>query len=69
MKEMARKLGEGLPFVRVDFYESNGGLYFGEMTLYPKCGFELFEPEEWDEKFGSWIDLSNVAGGEVAPCE
>lgn len=63
MKEMARKLGEGMPFVRVDFYESNGGLYFGELTFYPKSGFERFEPDEWDEKFGSWIDLTEIAGG------
>lgn len=63
MKEMAGKLGEGLPFVRVDFYESNGGLYFGELTFYPKAGFERFEPEEWDVTFGSWIDLTDVAGG------
>ena len=63
MKELAGRLGEDMPFVRVDFYETNGGLYFGEMTFYPNSGFECFDPEEWDETFGSWIDLSNVAGG------
>ena len=69
MKEFAGKLGEGMPFVRVDFYESNGGLYFGEMTFYPNSGFEQFDPNEWDVAFGSWIDLTEVAGGGVAPCE
>ena len=68
MKELAGKLGEGMSFVRVDFYESNGGLYFGEMTLYPNSGFEHFDPVEWDAAFGSWIDLTNISGG-VAPCE
>ena len=63
MKELASKLGEGMPFVRVDFYESNGGLYFGEMTFYPNSGFEQFDPNEWDVAFGSWIDLTEVAGG------
>ena len=63
MKEIAGKLGEGLPFVRVDFYESAHGLYFGEMTLYPNAGLETFEPVEWGETFGSWIDLTNVRGG------
>lgn len=69
MKELASKLGEGMPFVRVDFYESNGGLYFGEMTFYPNSGFEQFDPNEWDVAFGSWIDLTEVARGGVAPCE
>ena len=63
MKELAGKLGEGMPFVRVDFYESNGGLYFGEMTFYPNSGFEQFDPNEWDVTFGTWIDLTEVAGG------
>lgn len=63
MKEFADRLGEGFPFVRVDFYESAGGLYFGELTLYPKSGFENFKPEDWDATLGSWIDLTNIAGG------
>ena len=46
-----------MPFVRVDFYESAGGLLFGEMTLYPQAGFERFDPLEWDDTFGSWIEL------------
>ncbi len=63
MKAVANKLGQDFPFVRVDFYESNGGLYFGEMTFYPNSGFEHFDPGEWDTTFGSWIDLTEVAGG------
>lgn len=63
MKAMADRLGEGFSFVRVDFYESAGNLYFGEMTFYPNSGFEHFEPSEWDRKFGDWIDLKKVRGG------
>ena len=63
MKEIADKLGEGMPFVRVDFYESDGGLYFGEMTFYPNSGFEKLDPKEWDGAFGSWIDLTDMGGG------
>ncbi len=63
MKTMADKLADGLPFCRVDFYESAQGLYFGEITLYPNAGFEHFDPAEWDASFGSWIDLSNITGG------
>lgn len=66
MKALAARLAEGFPFMRVDFYESAGRLLFGEMTLYPNSGFERFEPEEWDVRFGSWIELP---GGGLGPCE
>ncbi len=64
MKAMADRLGEGFSFVRVDFYESAGNLYFGEMTFYPNSGFEHFEPSGWDRKFGDWIDLEKIRGGD-----
>ena len=44
-------------FVRVDFYEIGGRLYFGEFTLYPGSGFEEFSPIEWDYTLGNWIQL------------
>lgn len=58
MKEMADVLAQGMPFCRVDFFEANGRCYFGEMTLYSSGGFELFDPSEWNEMLGSWIDLT-----------
>ncbi|MBQ4515409.1 MAG: glycosyl transferase [Clostridia bacterium] len=58
MKEIAKKLSQGLRHVRVDLYNINGKIYFGEMTFYHHCGFVSFEPNEWDYKFGSWIDLT-----------
>lgn len=57
MLELAQTLSQGIPFVRVDFYEVDGKVYFGELTLYPGCGFEAFSPEEWDHTLGSWITL------------
>lgn len=57
MKELASKLSLGLPQVRVDFYEVNGNVYFGEMTFFHHGGWTKFEPEDWDYKFGSWITL------------
>lgn len=62
MKQMAAVLGEGFPFVRVDFYETNGNYYFGEMTLYPNSGFEKFNPSDIDVTFGRWIDLGKAVG-------
>ena len=57
MVAMAERLSEGMPFVRVDFYEVAGQYYFGEMTFYPGSGMEEFDPERWDEELGSWISL------------
>lgn len=57
MIELSKKLSAGLPHVRVDFYESEGNIYFGELTFFHWGGFVPFEPVEWDEKFGEWIKL------------
>ena len=54
---LAEKLAKEIPFVRVDFYEVMGHIYFGELTLYPGCGFEEFSPESWDYKLGEWLEL------------
>ncbi len=45
------------PFVRIDLYEILNKIYFGEVTFFPGAGLEEFEPEEWDYKIGSWINL------------
>lgn len=57
MKKLAAKLSEKMPFARIDFYEINEKVYFGEITFYPTSGFEGFKPEEWNLKLGEWIKL------------
>lgn len=57
MKHLARKLSNGIPHVRVDFYDINGQIYFGEMTFFHFSGMVPFVPENYDELFGSWIRL------------
>ena len=57
MVEFAKKLSNGIPFLRVDFYDINGSLYFGELTFFPGSGFTAFDPPEWDEKIGGWLIL------------
>lgn len=57
MKELAAKLSKGVPQLRVDFYEVNGKVFFGELTFSHFGGFVPFEPDEWDYTFGSWIEL------------
>ena len=57
MKMLASKLSNGIPHVRVDFYECDNRVYFGEMTFFHWSGMVPFVPESWDELFGEWIDL------------
>lgn len=54
---IAEKLSAGTKFLRVDFYELDDKIYFGELTFYPGCGYEEFTPEEWDHKLGKLIML------------
>ncbi len=57
MWSLAEKLAKDIPFIRVDFYEVNGKVFFGEITFFPTSGFGGFKPDEWDEKFGTWLRL------------
>lgn len=57
MKELASKLSEGIPQVRVDLYNIDGKVYFGELTFFHHGGIVPFTPKEWDYTFGSWITL------------
>lgn len=57
MIEFACVFSEGIPFSRIDFYEVDGKIYFGEITFFPSSGFQAFEPENWDDIMGSWITL------------
>ena len=57
MIQLAEKLSMDIPFVRVDFYEVNGKIYFGELTFFPGSGMEEFTPEEWDYKLGLMLKL------------
>lgn len=59
MVKLAERLASDLIFVRVDFYEVNGKIYFGELTFYPGSGMEEFAPPEWDKKLGDWIHLAD----------
>lgn len=60
MKHLASKLSNSIPHVRVDFYEIDGQVYFGELTFYHWSGLVPFIPEEWDYRFGKWLELNLV---------
>lgn len=58
MIKLAEKLSKNIPFLRVDFYEINNKIYFGELTFYPGAGLEKFRPESWDQTLGEWININ-----------
>ena len=60
MLDIARRLSQEIPHVRIDLYLSEEQIYFGEMTFYHGAGFEKFNPEIYDYLLGSWLDLSKV---------
>ena len=60
MKELAVVLSKDIPELRVDFYEVNNKIYFGELTFFDGSGFDKIEPKEWDKKIGDWIDYTNL---------
>lgn len=57
MKGICEQLSHGIPFVRIDLYEVDGKVYFGEMTFYPASGYGKFTPSVWDERLGDMIHL------------
>ncbi len=61
MKILAAKLSTGFPHVRVDFYESGGKIYFGELTFYHWSGFVPFEPHEWEVRVGKLLNITKVS--------
>lgn len=60
MIDIAQKLSQGFPHLRVDFYEVDEAIYIGELTLYHGSGLMSFKPNGWEETMGSWIDLTSV---------
>lgn len=63
MMELAEKISKGHAFLRVDFYNVNGIIYFGETTFYPNSVFGEFEPKEWDLVIGKMLELPHPNGG------
>ena len=57
MMQYSRILAEGTYFVRVDFYEAGGEVYFSEMTFYPTGGYLTFGSDEEDLTLGGWLKL------------
>ncbi|WP_445384503.1 ATP-grasp fold amidoligase family protein [Robiginitalea sp. IMCC44478] len=62
MIALAEKLAKGFPFVRVDFYNLQGRIVFGEMTFYPGDGRQEFKPDSYNKIIGSYLNLPPLNG-------
>ena len=58
MLRVVEVLCKGFAHVRVDLYEINGKIYFGEMTFTSTSGLDMCNPDEWDYKLGDLWDIS-----------
>ena len=65
MKRAAEQLSKGIPHVRIDFYEIEDGILFGEMTFFSFSGMLPYQPEEWDKIFGDMLTLPGEKRGGV----
>ncbi|MBE6738411.1 MAG: hypothetical protein IKB72_05975 [Ruminococcus sp.] len=57
MKKIARDLAQDFPYVRVDFYNFDGRIIFGELTFFPGGGFQYPTPVEYDYILGKELTL------------
>jgi len=57
MKQLASILSKGLSFIRIDFFDVNGKIYFGEYTFYDHAGLRPFTSEKWNIILGNMIEL------------
>lgn len=60
MLVLAEKLTSDFKHCRADFYDINGQVYFGELTFSHFSGLEPFDPKEWDQKIGEWINIVSL---------
>lgn len=57
MKEIAAKCSQGMKFVRVDLYEIDGKIYFGEYTFFHGGAMWLFKPDHWEKDLGDLLKI------------
>lgn len=57
MKRIAETLSAGMTHLRVDLYEVDGKIYFGELTFFDGSGFDRLQPEGWEQKLGDMLVL------------
>ena len=58
MMSLAERLSKNEPFLRVDFYNVNGKVFFGELTFYPASGLGKWTSDEADKEIGNYINCN-----------
>lgn len=58
MLNVAEKLAEDFPHVRVDLYNINGETLFGELTFYNASGYMKYNPDNFDSTVGEYFNLN-----------
>ncbi|WP_199456977.1 MULTISPECIES: ATP-grasp fold amidoligase family protein [unclassified Marinobacter] len=61
MVEIAEILAAEFPHVRVDLYNIDGDIFFGEMTFYNASGYTLFDPDSFDFQLGQRFELKRIS--------
>ena len=61
MIETAEALSAGIDFLRVDLYDLDDGVYFGELTSSPNKGLSPFRPASLDRLLGAWLHLDDYS--------
>jgi len=64
MIEIAKKLASPFYFSRIDLYNINGKIYFGEITLCPNSGFDSNILENIDLELGNKLILPTIDKGD-----
>lgn len=60
MVQLAERLAVDFPHVRVDFYNIDGTIIFGELTFYNASGYVEFSPDSFDFELGEKFDLNKI---------
>ncbi len=58
MIDIACKLSKDIIHVRIDLYVINNQVYFGEFTFHNNGGIVIFNPKEWNNTIGGWININ-----------
>ena len=62
MKQYATILSRDFPHARIDFYECDNKIIFGEITFYDGSGYMKYEPDDFDFKLGEKFNIGGING-------
>ena len=60
MIEIAKNIASDIPLLRVDFYDVNGKIYFGEVAFFDCSGYATYSDDNFDYTIGKKIKLPNL---------